>query len=366
MVVTLIKSRNMKRRIGVQFAMLAILLQIVCLQIQAQNEGKLVTKKLTVAERTARKQQKEREKKMEIMSYYGLSDSQYKEYLRIEGLKRNKINTIRQMNLSREVRKIRVTPILDENRRLLKQFFTPAQYILYEARVKKYQEMKAKENTCIKAYKKERRTLLLLPKKERRKAIRALNSKYIRDMSMFMSPETAKKRILDTDYFTLANNKIIKSLKLPKRKVIALGQVFEKKELRLERINAKKLPRAERKKRMQTLKNWERDRCSKIMGAKKYAVYAAWQNSSHERKCKTQFGFTDADYLAYKRIENNFAIEVMTIKKSRIQPVEKKQKIAMAKEKKIITLRKVLPAGTFEKWYKNYQERMVNSAKSNI
>lgn len=349
----------MKRNIGKKIVMLTMLLLIACLQAQAQSSGKPAKKvKLTVAEREAQKQQKREEKKQEIMSYYGLSDAQYKEYQRIQEIKRREINDVLRMDLPKEARKNHITPILDKNQRLLKQFFTPEQYVLYEARAKRLQEAKARERACIKAYKDERKRMSLLPKKERRKAIRALNTKYIRELSMIISPQEAEKKILDIDYFALSNSKIIKELKLPRKKMITLGHVLEKRELRMERINSKDLSRAERKKRLQKLKKWERDRYLKIMGAKKYAVYVSWKNSSYERKCKTKFGFTDADYLAYKRIENNHAIEVMTIKRSRIQPNEKKQKIALAKEKKVTALREALPAGAFEKWYSNYQKKI--------
>lgn len=345
----------------------AMLLLVACLQTQAQSSGTIAEKaKLTVAQKEVQKQQKEREKKLELINYYGLSDSRFEEYQRIQKRKEDKIKALIELNLPREVRISKAAVIANENRAQLKNFFTPSQYTLFELRVKKLKEVKARQNTCIKAYKEERRNLSSLAKPEKRKAIRNLNAKYIQRMSLFLSPEKAEKAILDIDYFNLANNKFIKKQKLPKKQVVALGRVMEERDLRLEKVKAQSLSYAEKKKRIQTIKEWEKKRLAKILGPKRYADYANYQNHSHERRCKTQYGFTDADYSAYKRIENNFAIKVMAIKKSSAMQAEKKQKIALAKESKIAALREALPASTFEKWYEGNQKRTAESTKKNL
>lgn len=264
---------------------------------------------------------------------------------------------MRAQELTKAVRKPKIDAINSENRAQLKIFFTPKQYALYELRVKKYKVGQANEKACIQSYKAEKRRLAPLPKLERRKATRSLNTQYIQKLSMLMPPAKAKKTILDIDYFDFANNRFIKKQKLSKKQVIALGKVMEERELRLEEAEAQSLSKPEKKKRIQAIRGWEKKRFAEIMGAKIYAGYVSFQNRSRDERYKAKLGFTDADYSTYKRIENNYAIKVMEIKKSSAVQAEKKQKIALARETKIAALREALPASAFEKWYKGEQDK---------
>lgn len=348
----------MKLIITGRVAVLTLLLFIGCLHAQAQSsKTTLQEPKLSVAQKETLKLKKQQAKRLELMTYYGLSASQFEEYQRIQKSKEAKIYAVRAQELTKAVRKPKIDAINSENRAQLKIFFTPKQYALYELRVKKYKVGQANEKACIQSYKAEKRRLAPLPKLERRKATRSLNTQYIQKLSMLMPPAKAKKTILDIDYFDFANNRFIKKQKLSKKQVIALGKVMEERELRLEEAEAQSLSKPEKKKRIQAIRGWEKKRFAEIMGAKIYAGYVSFQNRSRDERYKAKLGFTDADYSTYKRIENNYAIKVMEIKKSSAVQAEKKQKIALARETKIAALREALPASAFEKWYKGEQDK---------
>lgn len=203
------------------------------------------------------------------------------------------------------------------------------------------------------------KTLDLAPQEYRKERDSVTYIYYARIGSILTEEQKSK---FDPEAFKAAKAKEIRMLELPVEKEIAMGKMKSEYDKSVAALSG--LPYREKKQRKAVLDSEYRGKIKMLIGEEKYGEWTAYKNSAVERKFKEQFGFTDSEFELYKELENRQAVEILVIKNTETEPMERGEKIAAAKQAKVDSLRAVLPHETFGKWYEYYQRKEAQRQQS--
>lgn len=203
------------------------------------------------------------------------------------------------------------------------------------------------------------RTLLIealaardLPGPEMRAERDAITDAYYQKIAGILTPE--QRAQFRPEAYKAVRTDEIKGLNLPREKALEMGGLKAGYEARIAALNAESITPKERKSQKELLDKEYRDKLRELLGAEKYAEWLHFKNTALERKYKTRYGFTTAQFNKYKEIENKTAVDLFAIRQSAKPADEKATKTEAVKESKVESLRAILPSGQFEKWYADY------------
>ena len=188
------------------------------------------------------------------------------------------------------------------------------------------------------------KTLDLVPQ-EYRKERDSVTYIYYARIGRILTEEQKSK--FDPEAFKAAKAKEIRILGLPVEKEIAMGKLKAEYDKSVAALSG--LPYREMKHRKSALDSEYRGKIKTLLGEEKYGEWTAYKNSAVERKFKEQFGFTDSEFELYKELENRQAVEILVIRNTVTEPVERVGKIAAAKQAKVDSLRVYHSAGAADR-----------------
>lgn len=193
---------------------------------------------------------------------------------------------------------------------------------------------------------------LNLSKQEIRAKRNTVTDEYYAKIADILTPEQRAK--FNPAALKAAKADEIKHLKLSREQAYQMAELKAAYDARVAAMNDQKLPGRERKSQKETLDKEYRAKLKTLLGEEKFAKWLNFKNTSLERKYKTKYGFTEDQFNKYKAIENKKAIDMLVINKSVLSAAEKAAKIKAVKDAKVESMRTLLSADQFEKWYKDY------------
>lgn len=209
---------------------------------------------------------------------------------------------------------------------------------------------------------------LKLPKQELRAKRDAVTDEYYRKIGNILTPEQHSK--FNPGALKAAKADEIKQLKLPREQAYKMGELKASYDAQIKALTEQELPARKRKSQKEMLDKDYHAKLKALLGDAKFAQWLNFKNTALERKYKAKYGFTTAQFNKYKAIENKKAIDMLAIKKSAIPAEEKAAKMQAVKAAKIESMRTLLSAEQFKKWFEDdlkkeqqYQQQRVANHK---
>ena len=308
----------------------------------------------------AEKEQRELENRKKLMLEYGISEAQAEKIQNYSLLKSRRVEEIKNSNLSQIQKKTQIQQIVDQYHNQVKSILPIDKHREYDRIQEKQKLQDQNVKTILKEYRIEFRKLENITRIEGYAKQAPIRQKYVQLLCVYIPVEEAEQQIRQVDIKRISRMHEISDLKLPKEQALEMADMKLSYQRQLLELDEQNLPNREKRTQREKIKNDYYSRVRALMGDVKYAQWVTFQNTSHERKYKKRFGFTQAQYEKYKEIENKKAIDILKIKRSAIPPAEKQLMIQTVKDAKVEKLQKILLPEQFEKWYK---KRLLSEAK---
>ncbi len=204
---------------------------------------------------------------------------------------------------------------------------------------------------------------LNLPAPEFREKREEVTDEYYQRIFSILTAE--QRELFDAEAFKAARSGEVTSLNLPPMKAVRMGRIKAEYLRSVKALEKRELPLGEFREARAGLDAKYRSDLKAFLGEAKFAEWVAYKDSENERRFKKTFGFTDEQYRQYISLENSQAIEILKIKNSGLPADERARKISEAKEKKVRSMREMLPDEVFKKW-NEYHTRKENKAKRHL
>ena len=193
----------------------------------------------------------------------------------------------------------------------------------------------------------------------RRSARVELNEKYLSLLKSYLS-ETDAQKVIDEFYLKkYYDSNEAKYLELSEDDRKSFARLKYEYEMNQGNIDATATSVPSRLKQSVALEQSYMASVLTLLGDTKYELWLAYLDGGHRRFYKSNYGFTDAQYDRYVKIENEYSIRRVSINSRPLTRSEKNQEIEKVDAERLNKVKELLSADQYLKWYEVY---LVNEA----